>query len=157
VAATHSHGVHPTQLYDSLCGLFLFGVLIWIRQRKRFHGQVFVWWMLLYPLLRSTVELFRGDDAERGFIFRWVSEPLNHFLGLPEGSATFLSTSQFISVGVMLTAAVILYRRRNKHGGDAVGPSPLHPTRGRFDEAEVEGLESEPAATAVEAPDSDED
>ena len=31
--------VHLTQLYDSLCELFLFCVLIYVRHRKRFHGQ----------------------------------------------------------------------------------------------------------------------
>ena len=99
-SADHALAIHPTQLYDSLCGLLLFLFLIWIRQRKRFHGQVFLLWMAIYPLMRSTVEVFRGDDAERGFIFRWVSEPVNEFLGLPSGSATFLSTSQFISLWV---------------------------------------------------------
>ena len=112
-SADHALAIHPTQLYDSLCGLLLFLFLIWIRQRKRFHGQVFLLWMAIYPLMRSTVEVFRGDDAERGFIFRWVSEPVTEFLGLPSGSATFLSTSQFISLGFVVVAAVILIRHRH--------------------------------------------
>jgi len=127
-AAEHSLAVHPTQLYDSLCGLILFGILIWIRHRKRFHGQVFIWWMLLYPLFRSTVEIFRGDDVERGFIFQVVSEPLNQFLGLPAGSATFLSTSQFISLGMMTAAVVILLRNRPSKGSvgtTATVPPPI--------------------------------
>ncbi|MEZ4432258.1 MAG: prolipoprotein diacylglyceryl transferase [bacterium] len=122
LADAHSHAVHPTQLYDSLAGLALFTALIWLRQRKRYHGQVFIWWMLLYPIARSTVELFRGDDAERGFLFRVVSPGLNDLLGLPEGSATFLSTSQFISLCVVAAAALLLWR--NRRDGAPRGPAP---------------------------------
>jgi prolipoprotein diacylglyceryltransferase len=112
--ATHALAIHPTQLYDSFTGLVLLGLLLWIRQRKRYHGHVFIWWMFLYPLMRSTVELFRGDDAERGFVFEYVNEPLNQLLGLPVGSTTFLSTSQFISLCVVVVAGVMLFRRRHR-------------------------------------------
>lgn len=58
--------LHPTQLYESFgeLGLFLLLVL-WIRPRKGFHGQVLASWLLLYAVLRTGVELFRGD-VERG-------------------------------------------------------------------------------------------
>jgi len=124
LGAAHSHAVHPTQLYDSLCGLALFCVLIAIRHRKRYHGQVFIWWMLLYPIARSTVELFRGDDLERGFLVRVVSPALNELLGLPAGSATFLSTSQFISLCMISIGAVLLYRARTR-GGPKGPPPPI--------------------------------
>ena len=114
--------VHPTQLYDSACGMLLFWVLISIRQRKRYHGQVFAWWLVLYPLLRSLVELFRGD-TERGYLFRVVSEPLNRFLGLPEHSLTFLSTSQFISLCVIAVGIALLVRQRGRFDSGS-GPSP---------------------------------
>jgi len=118
----HSHAVHPTQFYDSMMGILIFCVLIYIRQRKTFHGQVFITWAMLYPLGRSIVELFRGDDFERGFVVRIVNEPLNAILGLPEGSAAFLSTSQFISLCVVAVAGVLLYRSRK--GNRAMGPAP---------------------------------
>lgn len=118
----HSHGVHPTQLYDALAGLALFTALVVLRHHKRYHGQVFIWWMLLYPIARSTIEIFRGDDAERGFLFRVVTPRLNDWLGLPAGSATFLSTSQFISLCVVGVAAILLWRNR-RHGPPA-GPAP---------------------------------
>jgi len=108
---TLSLPVHPTQLYDSAYGIILFGVLYWIRERKRYDGQVLIWWLFLYPLLRSIVELFRGD-SERGFVFKVIHEPLNQLLGLPSESVTFMSTSQFISLGVMCAAgATIIYLR----------------------------------------------
>jgi phosphatidylglycerol---prolipoprotein diacylglyceryl transferase len=60
--------LHPTQLYESFgeLGLFLLLVLV-VRPRKRFHGQVLATWLLLYALLRSVVESFRGD-VERGVV-----------------------------------------------------------------------------------------
>ncbi len=88
-----SLAVHPIQLYDALGGLLLFAFLVWLRSRKRYHGQVFIWWLLLYPLMRSTMELFRGD-TERGFAFGPVS------------------TSQFISIAVAVFAIVLIFRLR---------------------------------------------
>ena len=58
--------LHPTQLYESLGELALFLVLVLVvRPRKRFDGQVLAAWLLLYAALRTVVELFRGD-VERG-------------------------------------------------------------------------------------------
>jgi len=58
--------LHPTQLYEAFGELGLFLLLaLWLRPRKRFDGQVLAAWLLLYAVLRGTVELFRGD-VERG-------------------------------------------------------------------------------------------
>jgi len=59
-------GLHPTQLYEAFgeLGLFLLLVLL-VRPRKRFHGQVLAAWLLAYAVLRTAVEVFRGD-VERG-------------------------------------------------------------------------------------------
>jgi phosphatidylglycerol---prolipoprotein diacylglyceryl transferase len=60
--------VHPTQLYESLGELALFAVLtLVIKPTKRFHGQVLASWLMAYAVLRSVVELFRGD-LERGVV-----------------------------------------------------------------------------------------
>ncbi len=60
--------VHPTQLYESFGELLLFAVLVFVvRPNKRFHGQVFAAWLMAYAVLRTVVELFRGD-IERGVV-----------------------------------------------------------------------------------------
>jgi phosphatidylglycerol:prolipoprotein diacylglycerol transferase len=60
--------LHPVQLYESFGELALFLVLVLlVRPRKRFHGQVLASWLLMYAVLRTVVELFRGD-VERGVI-----------------------------------------------------------------------------------------
>lgn len=53
--------VHPTQLYDSLLNLALYLGLAWLYRRKKFDGQVFGVFLIAYAVMRSAVELFRGD------------------------------------------------------------------------------------------------
>lgn len=87
--------VHPTQLYEAGFELALFWILLSMRPHKRFHGQLFLFWLSIYPIGRSFIELFRGDK-ERGIY-------------------GILSTSQYISIVVALAAiAVYAYLRRNR-------------------------------------------
>jgi phosphatidylglycerol:prolipoprotein diacylglycerol transferase len=58
---THGIGVHPTQVYESLLSLALFGALTWFWPRRKFDGQVFAIYLMSYAVLRSVVEFFRGD------------------------------------------------------------------------------------------------
>jgi len=58
---TKGVGVHPTQVYDSLLSLGLYLALAWLYRRKKFDGQVFAAYLMAYAILRSFVELFRGD------------------------------------------------------------------------------------------------
>jgi phosphatidylglycerol:prolipoprotein diacylglycerol transferase len=58
---THGMPVHPTQLYDSFANLLLYLGLAWLYRRKKFDGQVFAVFLIGYAVLRSTVEMFRGD------------------------------------------------------------------------------------------------
>ena len=58
---TYPNFVHPTEIYDSLLNLALYGFLVWLYRRKKFDGQVFAVYLIGYALLRSFVELFRGD------------------------------------------------------------------------------------------------
>ena len=60
-----SFPVHPTQLYESLVGLCLLGLLFWQRKHLRFRGQLFFLFVFGYGFLRFLLELWR-DDVERG-------------------------------------------------------------------------------------------
>jgi phosphatidylglycerol:prolipoprotein diacylglycerol transferase len=68
----------PVQLYESFGELAIFiALVVLVRPRKKFHGQVLATWLLLYAVLRTVVELFRGD-VERGVYFglgagQWTS------------------------------------------------------------------------------------
>jgi phosphatidylglycerol:prolipoprotein diacylglycerol transferase len=62
----HTIPIHPVQLYEALGELLLFAFLaLWLRPRKRFTGQVMAAWLMLYAVLRTVTETFRGD-VERG-------------------------------------------------------------------------------------------
>ena len=59
--------LHPTQLYGSLSGFIIFGVLYYLHAKKQFEGQLLLWFLILHSTARLFIERFRGD--ERGFIF----------------------------------------------------------------------------------------
>jgi phosphatidylglycerol:prolipoprotein diacylglycerol transferase len=60
-----SFPVHPTQIYESLVGALLLGLLFWQRRSIRFRGQVFFLFVFAYGFFRFLLELVR-DDVERG-------------------------------------------------------------------------------------------
>lgn len=99
--------LYPTQVLESLTELAIFAVLIVIRRHKRFSGQVFLTYLILYGLGRSLLEVLRGD-AIRGYV-------------IPH----YLSTSQFISL-VVVSIAVLYYWRKLRS---------LREKRAGFDEA----------------------
>lgn len=90
-AATHALRVHPTQLYEAgaCLGIFAF-TYFWLRPRKRFDGQVFFTFMLLYAFARSVIEILRADD--RGVLW------------------SIISTSQLISLPLAAFALYMLHR-----------------------------------------------
>jgi phosphatidylglycerol---prolipoprotein diacylglyceryl transferase len=96
-SAAWSYPIHPTQIYESLVGLALFGILMWIRRHRQFSGQVFLGWVLGYGIMRPLIEIVRDDDQR--------------------GNVGSLSTSQFIGmVSVVLGIALFIallrrYRR----------------------------------------------
>lgn len=53
--------LHPTEIYEALLNLVLYGLLAWLYRRKKFDGQVFAVYLIGYAALRSFVETFRGD------------------------------------------------------------------------------------------------
>jgi phosphatidylglycerol:prolipoprotein diacylglycerol transferase len=91
---------HPTQLYESGAMLGMFFLLTWARSQKRFHGQILSIYMMGYAIIRSTIELFRGDDI------RGVNE-------LAEGLS--ISTGQLVSV-LMFGVGLGLWVWRGRQG-----------------------------------------
>jgi phosphatidylglycerol:prolipoprotein diacylglycerol transferase len=58
---THGVGVHPTEIYDALLNLILYVFLAWLFRRKKFDGQIFSTYLIVYAVFRSIAEYFRGD------------------------------------------------------------------------------------------------
>lgn len=92
--------LHPVQLYEAFGELAIFLVLVAVvRPRKAFHGQVLAAWLLMYAVLRTGVELFRGD-VERGVV-------------------AGLGVGQWTSLGILAVGALLWARARK-----ARTPSP---------------------------------
>jgi phosphatidylglycerol---prolipoprotein diacylglyceryl transferase len=60
--------LEPTQLFESAVELANFFILMWMLKRKRFDGQVFAAYVILYGVARYFLEFIR-DDPGRGSVF----------------------------------------------------------------------------------------
>lgn len=79
--------VHPAQVYESLASLAVAAFcLAWVHSRKRYDGEVFLWFLGLYGLVRFALEFLRADER---------------------GSAGGLSTSQVISLALLIGAGFV--------------------------------------------------
>lgn len=88
--------LHPTQLYESIAMLVVFGILILIHRKKRFDGQVLIAYGIIYGIVRFIIEFLRDD-------------PRGNLFGLT--GLTGLSTSQIISLIVAAGAVVFMILR----------------------------------------------
>jgi len=80
--------VHPTQLYEALLGLIIFGALLaWRKYGRKVYGELFALELVIYAIGRFIIEFYRGD-AKRGVY-------------------GVLSTSQWISLGMLVLAGVL--------------------------------------------------
>lgn len=84
--------LYPTQLFESGGEFLIFAALIVLRRYKKFNGQIFWLYPILYAILRFIVEFYRGD-TDRGFYFSGM-----------------ISTSQIIAIVMVITSAVMLWR-----------------------------------------------
>lgn len=117
--------VYPTQLFESVGQLVLFVALLYARRYRRFHGHIFALWLMAYAVLRTSVELFRGD-LERGTLHGLLESLGAHGLAgaVPLEAWYNVSTSQFISLCMFTFGAVLLGRHRPAGEGAALGPTP---------------------------------
>lgn len=73
--------LHPTEIYDGLLNLILYGFLAWLFRRKKFDGEIFATYLICYAITRSIVECFRGDYSGLHYHFgltpaQWISVPM---------------------------------------------------------------------------------
>lgn len=58
--------VHPTFLYESLMCIVIFIVLLFMKNRRKFKGQIAITYLMLYSLERTFVEGLRIDSLMLG-------------------------------------------------------------------------------------------
>ncbi len=85
--------LHPTQIYESIAGFAIFGLLYATRDRFKTPGMLFWVMLILYGVIRSFLEIFRDDP--RGFLGPF-------------------SESQIVSAIVIAYAVVSIVRARSR-------------------------------------------
>jgi phosphatidylglycerol---prolipoprotein diacylglyceryl transferase len=82
----------PSQLMDAGYNMLIFLALLIFRKKLQKHDGQAAWlFLLLYGILRSISEFYRGDDLNRGFVI-----------------PGYLSTSQAISIPIIIFALYML-------------------------------------------------
>lgn len=79
----------PTQLLSSAGDFAITGILLFYSKRSKQKGNTGALYLLLYGIGRFLVEFLRSDDR---------------------GTVGILSTSQFISIGIVLLAVLMFWK-----------------------------------------------
>jgi len=102
VTFTHPHSLaptniplHPTQIYSSLSGFIIFCILLVLKSKKKFDGQVLIWFLILHSTSRLAIERFRGDD--RGTLI-----------------AANMSVTQLVAITLLIVSVILLFWRKPK-------------------------------------------
>jgi phosphatidylglycerol:prolipoprotein diacylglycerol transferase len=88
--------LYPTQVWDAMILFSAIGLMIWLKRKKWFDGQIFLTYGMIYAVGRFFTEKYRGDE-ERGFVLNGL-----------------LSHSQAIAIGVFAVCAAIFIMRYRK-------------------------------------------
>jgi len=89
--------IHPVQIYLSLGNLLIFIALLEIRFRKKWNGQVFTGYLILYGMMRFLIEFFRDTTESKA------------------SALTMLTYSQMISIILIIGGMGYLLSRRRKN------------------------------------------
>jgi phosphatidylglycerol:prolipoprotein diacylglycerol transferase len=87
--------LYPTQMFEAVSGFAVFLALIFLHGKKKFEGQVFLWYLILHSTARLFVERFRGD--ERGLI-----------------QGTEMSATQLLATLILVGSVVVLLVLRSR-------------------------------------------
>ena len=88
--------VHPTEIYDALLNLTLYVFLAWLFRRRKFDGQIFAAYLMIYAVFRSFAEYFRGDY------------PTDHI------HAGLFTSAQLVSAPILLAGIVLWFWRARR-------------------------------------------
>jgi phosphatidylglycerol---prolipoprotein diacylglyceryl transferase len=125
--ATAPLPILPVQLFESFGNFMICLALLWLWRRRKYSGQIFVFYMGFYSVLRFGLEFLRGD-ADRGLYFNGM-----------------LSTGQILAIFTLLAALLLGWYRH----GRGIQPIPnALPTQS----GEAEGKNTLETNTTPKAP-----
>jgi len=84
--------VHPTFLYESILDFAIFALLLWMRKKKKFEGEVFCLYFVTYCIGRALIEGLRTDSLMIGHI----------------------RVSQLLSIVLVIVFGIFIIFKRNK-------------------------------------------
>ncbi|MFH0731968.1 MAG: prolipoprotein diacylglyceryl transferase [Candidatus Omnitrophota bacterium] len=99
----------PVQLIESLVLFCIFCILAFVRKYKKFDGEVFWLYVLLYAVTRFVIEFFRSD---------------------PRGHIWIFSTSQFIAIFMAIAAVAALIMGTVHSQACEMSPKPSKGVKG---------------------------
>jgi phosphatidylglycerol:prolipoprotein diacylglycerol transferase len=105
--------LYPSQWMMSLKAFTLFVLLAFLAKRKKFDGQLTAVLLMGYAVLRSIIELFRGD-MDRGVYFQGERVMRAYLLGKAEYPGFYLTTSQAISIALFALGLILYLVRKDK-------------------------------------------
>ena len=97
-----NEALEPTQLFEFAVELANFFLLMWMLKRKKFDGQVFGAYLILYGVARFFLEFLRGDPG-RGSVLGGL-----------------MSGTQMIAIGLVILGGVIWWLKGGSHKAVAV-------------------------------------
>lgn len=122
--------VHPTFLYESAWNIALFALMMMFRKKKKYHGEVMLWYLCGYGVGRAIIEGMRTDQLLL----------MN----------TKIPVSQALSIVLAVVSAIVLIIMRIKTkgkpsvwGDDRVQETKVEPKEEDIEAEVVEMLKSE--------------
>jgi phosphatidylglycerol:prolipoprotein diacylglycerol transferase len=89
--------LHPSQLYEAGYIAVVLLIILYLRSRREFYGQLFLTYLILYGAGRFLLEYFRGD-ASRGYVIE-----------------NYISHAQFIAIVIVAITAFFYIRLRKRN------------------------------------------
>jgi len=139
---------HPAQLYDSAANILLCFVMVAALYRKRFHGQVFLLYLVTYSAIRFVIEGFRKGVSAK-IMLAGASSPAT---GQPSSFFAWPFTeAQWASIAIAASSAGILIWQLRKAPKERL-PIPPVPVAEAADRAAALSVKKKPKKHSRRSP-----
>lgn len=139
---------HPAQLYDSAANVLMCLAMVAVLYRKRFHGQVFLSYLVAYSSIRFVIEGFRKGVSAK-VMLAGATSPAT---GLPPSLFGWPFTeAQWASIAIAIISGGILIWQLRKAPKERL-PIPPVPVSGAGDNAAALSVKKKPKKRSRSSP-----